>query len=364
MLAFIEANDFRNFAKFSLELSPKFNVISGLNGSGKSTILESIYFLSLARSFRTHVTNHVIQYQKNTTVVSGVIRDSNNLKVNVGVQKKRNGETEIHVNGEASKTPISLAKLLPAILLNPDSYTLIHGGPVARRQFLNWAVFHVEQSFISIWKNFHRCLKQRNTALKTGLSVTEVQFWDKEFIELSLMLDKLYLNYVESLTPEVQDILRDLTNLDGISLEYYSGWNKAASLDNLLKESSFRERQQGYTLIGPHRADLKITFKGSSAQEILSRGEQKLLVFAMQLAQARLLDKIAGIKVVYLIDDLAAELDAAHRKKIIDFLISLDAQVFLTCLDPQQIYSELPLSDLKMFHVEHGVVKLLTVVNI
>lgn len=354
MLASIEANDFRNFANLSLELSPKFNIISGLNGSGKSSILESVYFLALARSFRTHVTNHVIQYQKNATVVSGIIKDRNNLKVNAGIQKKRHGETEIHINGESSKSPIALAKLLPAILINPDSYILIHGGPTARRQFLNWAVFHVEQSFILIWKNFHRCLKQRNMALKTGLSISEIQFWDKEFIELSLILDQIYSSYIEKLTPEVQDILRDLTNLDGISLEHYPGWDKSASLEHLLKESSFRERQQGYTLIGPHRADLKITFKGTSAQEILSRGEQKLLVFAMQLAQARLLDKIAGIKVIYLIDDLAAELDAAHRKKIIDFLISLDAQVFLTCLDAQQIYPDLGLSDLKMFHVEHG----------
>src|SRR5437667_11143724 len=107
MLAFIEANDFRNFTQFSIEPSPQFNLIYGLNGSGKSSILEAIYLLALARSFRTHLTAHVVQDQKALTTVFGAIKDTNNLKIAVGVQKMRAGGIDIHINGEAAKTSIS-----------------------------------------------------------------------------------------------------------------------------------------------------------------------------------------------------------------------------------------------------------------
>jgi len=354
MLVFIEAKDFRNFAQFSIEPSPRFNIICGLNGSGKSSVLEAVYFLALARSFRTHLTTHIIQHQKALTTVFGTIKNDSSLKTAVGIQKARSGGTEIHINGELSKTAISLAKILPTILINPDSYELIHGGPNARRHFLNWGAFHVEQSFISIWRSFQRCLKQRNTALKMELPLREVQFWDNEFVNLSLALDQIYLGYVEKLIPEVQSIIVSLTDLEGLSLEYYSGWSHQDSLEYLLKNNSAREQQQHCTLFGPHRADLKINFKGAPAQEILSRGEQKLLIFALQLAQAKLLNKMVGTKAIYLIDDMAAELDASHRKKIVDFLISLDAQVFLTCLEPKQLSFDIPSEELKMFYVEHG----------
>lgn len=353
MLIFIEANDFRNLSHFSFEPSSGFNLIFGSNGSGKSSILESIYFLSLMRSFRTSLTTSIISNKMPLTTVFGSIRDKNNLTASIGVQKTRSSSTEIHLNGESVKTAIPLAKLLPIILINPDSYSLIHDGPLIKRQFLNWALFHVEPSFFLTWKNFQRCLKQRNTALKKGLSLKETQLWDKEFVEFSLVLDGMYLKYTEELSRETQNILAQLTTIRGLSLEYYSGWNKGKSLESLLRENFLREQQYGYTLAGPHRGDLKIKFNNTPVSEVFSRGEQKLLIFAMHLAQANLLNKIAAVKSVYLIDDIAAELDATHRKTIVEFLISLEAQVFLTCLELEQV-SEIPSSNLKRFHVEHG----------
>jgi DNA replication and repair protein RecF len=354
MLLSIEANNFRNFTNFSLKPSKNFNLIFGLNGSGKSSLLESIYFLALARSFRTHLTNPVVTHQKSATTIFGSVKDENDLTLVMGIQKARNGNTEIHFNGELIKTSVPIAKKLPIILINPDSYCLIHEGPLVRRQFLSWALFHVEQSFISIWRNFQKCLKQRNMALKQGLPVNEIQLWNKEFIQLGLSLDQMYAEYVEKLAPEIEYILKQLTNINGISIKYYSGWNKEKSLETLLKENFFREQQQGHTLVGPHRSDLKIKFNESAASEILSRGEQKLLIFAMYLAQANLLNKLAGVKSIYLIDDIAAELDSGHRKRIIEFLTSLDAQVFLTCLEREQLFIDLPKEGLKMFHVEQG----------
>ncbi len=145
--------------------------------------------------------------------------------------------------------------------------------------------------------------------------------------------------------------------MDDVRLSYYRGWDKKQALAEVYDKQRERDIQQGFTGSGPHRADLRIRYRGTNAAETLSRGQQKLVVCALRVAQGYLLSEIAGRECLYLIDDLPAELDAAHRQALCGLLERMGCQVMATCIHPDDLmgcWSDD--TDLAMFHVEHGVV--------
>jgi len=127
------------------------------------------------------------------------------------------------------------------------------------------------------------------------------------------------------------------------------------NLATLLAENWNRDQERGYTQLGPHRADLRVKHGAVPADELLSRGQKKLVVCALKLSQVALLRE-AGRDCVLLVDDLASELDAVSRQRLIAYLAASGAQVFITCIEPGAVLPALDGTgaDFKMFHVEHG----------
>jgi len=350
----LKATNFRNFTSFDLEPCLNFNLIYGDNGSGKTSILEAIYFLSLGRSFRSHLINRVIHYDTHSLTVFGTVQTVNQVNLNVGIEKTKTGKLKVKVGNEITNSVAELAKSLPLQLINPDSYSLLTEGPRPRREFIDWGVFHVEHSFYPIWQRFHRALKQRNAALQKDLSQAHVQAWDSELIPAALELAQLRRVYLDNLIPIVNEFLVDLIELPDLSISYQAGWHVNDKLEEVLAKSFLRDKALGYTQHGPQRADIIIKMNGIPVQDILSRGEQKLLVCALRLAQGELLQKLTGKTCIYLLDDLAAELDSNHRQRVIDLLTKFQAQVFITAVDANTLGDILKYHPHKMFHVEHN----------
>lgn len=356
-LTHLKVNQLRNLSPLSIEPGASFNLIYGQNGSGKTSILEAIYFLSLGRSFRTNLATHLIHYQAETLTVWGVAEDEDGISIATGIEKKRQGKTRIKMGNEMSASVADLARSLPLQLINPDSYRLLNEGPRQRREFLDWGLFHVEHSFFPLWQRFQRVLKQRNASLQQNLSSNQVKAWDGELVNVAKEISALRREFIKKLTPVVFSVLKDLIHLEDLTLTYYQGWSEEKGLDAILDQNFQRDSSLRYTQYGPQRADLRIKINQHPVQDILSRGEQKLLVIALRLAQGILLRQITAKKCLYLLDDLAAELDPERRQCIMRVLSDLEAQVFITAveLDPLQAIAEDKKA--KMFHVEHGVVE-------
>jgi len=350
----LKANNFRNLIDLNLEFSPQLNFIYGVNGSGKSSILEAIYFLSLGRSFRSHLSNRIIHYDATEFTIFGSLLSP--TPISIGLEKSRAGKTRIKVGNDEVASIAELAKILPVQLINPDSYQLLNAGPKERRQFLNWGTFHVEPSFFPLWQRFQRVLKQRNVAIQSRSSINQIKIWDIELVSSSLELDSLRKNYVQQLTPLVSKLLEDLIELKGLTIDYQPGWDEELGLKESLDKAIHRDLALGYTQYGPHRADVTIKINNIPAGDVLSRGEQKLLVCALQLAQGLLLKQLINKRCVYLLDDLAAELDKDRQERIATVLRQLEAQVFLTAVDINALQGLADKSDMKMFHVKQGMV--------
>jgi DNA replication and repair protein RecF len=356
-LSRLKAVNFRNFSSLSLELSPSFNLIYGFNGSGKTSILEAIYFLGLGRSFRSHLSSRVISYEAESFSVFSTIETSSQVPLTIGIEKSSHHKIQIKIANQKNSSVADLAKTFPLLLINPESYELIEAGPKRRRQFLDWGVFHVEHEYFSLWQRYQRALKQRNAALQSHISLNQINAWNIDLNTLSIRLTDMRRRYLEKLFPFIKTILSELIDLCDLSITFQQGWNEEHNLSYLLEMNLMKDRAQGYTQFGPHRADIVLKIKKCPVQDVLSRGERKLLVIAMLLAQGILLRTQTEKSCVYLLDDLAAELDVNRKEKIMKVLAELKTQVFITAVDENHFLGLKNSSGNKLFHVKQGVVK-------
>lgn len=345
----------RNLGDIDMRPAPGINLITGDNGSGKTSLLEGIHILGMGRSFRTQHLKHAINHTADALTIHG--RLSGDPPTPLGVRRQRNvSELEIRMAGEPLSRISYLVESLPLQLINPDAFRLLEGAPSARREFLDWGVFHVKREFLDIWKRVRRALKHRNALLRHGrIDAQTISAWEHELIQWSERLDGLREAYVSRFVPVFEETLAELLPLPGLSLQYHRGWDRKRSLSEVLERGRDSDRQMGFTQQGPQRADLRIRLEQRPAVETLSRGQQKLVVSAMKLAQGRILESATGRTCTYLIDDLPAELDAEHRRGFCRWLERMQCQVFITSVERQAL-AEYWASDtsVSMFHVKHG----------
>lgn len=356
----LEISGVRNLETVRLRDLDKRNIFFGDNGSGKTSLLESIHVLGLGRSFRTRLFKSVIQNEKEDCVVFCSAYESNNAgRYPVGVRRSRQSVPEVRVQGRDVASLAELAALFPLQLINSDAFTLLEGPPRVRRQFLDWGVFHVEHGFHAAWRGAKRCLKHRNSLLRHGkMAAQDLRLWTRELTMAAECVDDYRQAYAVEFIRVFDALVGDLTGMTGQKVEYWRGWPNDLSLEQALDASLERDKQRGFTTIGPHKADMRITKDDRLASEYLSRGQEKLLICALKLAQAAVFEELTGRKCIFLIDDLPAELDVHHRRVLCHYLEELDCQVFITCIDRVDLANQWrsPKS-IKWFHVEHGEIK-------
>ena len=340
----------RNLKPVKLDFA-QLNVIYGDNGSGKTSVLEAIHYLALGRSFRTHLASRVINYDSDDFILFG--RTQGHA---IGLQRFRQGDVTIKIDGQKAKKLTELLDHLPLQLITPESFDLLTGGPKNRRQFVDWGVFHMEPDFFAIWNRCKRLLKQRNSLLKRKASYKEISYWDRELVQYSQQLSELRNRYINSFNGVLQGIIeRFLPDIE-ITVSYSQGWDKKSDLTQLLEKNYPRDLALGYTTAGPHKADLRLRCGKIPVDDALSRGQLKLLVCALRIAQGVHLNTQVDKQTIYLVDDLSSELDQQKRQVLIDQLVDTNAQLFLSVIESDQIKQQTSKYQTKMFHVEHGVI--------
>ena len=345
----------RNLEQADIIECGQVNIFTGLNGSGKTSLLEAIYILARGKSFRSARLNAVINHLATRCVVFGECETPEGL-FTLGVMRSRGQQQLFKINGIPVYAASQLAEILPLQLIHADTFSLLEGGPRARRQFLDWGVFHVEQDFLPLWRRAQKALKHRNALLRHAkIKREEIAPWENELVFCAEAIDHLRSRYVDRLKPLFLATLESLADLPGVTLDYKRGWPDGLGLSQALQRDAQRDALQGTTHSGPHRADLDIRVDGHPADEVLSRGQEKLLVCALRIAQGQLLNRLTGKTCLYLVDDLPAELDLPRRQALCRQLTSINSQVFVTATDPASFTGCWPeRTGTRWFHVEHG----------
>lgn len=346
-------NNIRNIQSANLELDPGVNLFVGANGSGKTSLLEAVYFLGSGRTFRSGSVDPLISRDQTECTVFGVVQDHTGQKTQLGVQRARDGSREIRRNGVTVVRASELARCLPTLVLGPNTIDLLTGPPEGRRQFLNWGVFHVEPSFAALWEQASRSLRQRNELLRTpGVRAGELQVWDQQLGQYGDSIHEKRTQYFKDFESAFSAVADSLSGLSDVRCVYNKGWEGEEGLKAALSRQAGSDLNRGYTQSGYHRADLRLSVAGEMAARVCSRGELKVLAWSLLLTQGKVFRERTGAEVVYLVDDLVSELDASHRRRVCDFLTRSGGQVLVTGIDRYQLDDcfNTPL----VFHVEQG----------
>ena len=378
-------HNFRNLINASTDLHSQLNFFIGDNGSGKSSLLESLFYLGHGKSFRTSKLDSLATHEQPQFSVS--VKNSKNSQL--GLSRNINSAlTKIKIDGQFQSRLSVLAQNIAIQIVTPESFKLFFGGPKERRKFVDLGMFHVKHDFSSQWKEFNRVLKQRNACIRLNKNTVKpddmLSYWTKQFCLLSIDVAKVRGKYVADLITELDEwlsiLLPDLKNR--VSVQYLQGWSQKKRLEDVLEQNYERENNFGYSLYGAHKFDVRFLLDKQSLETQLSRGQQKLFLLALTFAQSRLIARVNRVKPILLIDDIGAELDVNSRKLLSKAIDMLNCQVLITAIDidvlqpffDYNVSLEEPsitakesfdlnntknIEKYKVFHVKHGKISLM-----
>lgn len=350
-IQWLHVRDVRNLSDVTIEPAPGLNLVYGPNGSGKTALLEAIYFLGRCRSFRTGAIKRVIRYQQSELQVSAKLRLAQQSPVATGVERSRTALIIRYDNRTVRKVS-EQAALIPVITIIPESHRLVSGSPVYRRRWLDWAMFHVKPGYIDSWRDYHKALKQRNSLLRANRN-EQLGAWEQAMWIAAKDMTEQRTTFINELAEAMIDAARCLQIPDTV-LEYDCGWQADVDLDRFLAEQREGDIERGTTRQGLHRSDMTLRQDGKEVGHFYSRGQIKLCIIALSLALDSVFRSRMGRRPVILADDLPAELDENGLQRVLGTLSEQENQVFITTT------SQLPVAARqadKMFHVEQGRVR-------
>ncbi len=355
MLSEITIRNVRNITNESLMPTTGINLLVGPNGSGKTSVLEAIHLLALGRSFRSRTLKNAIQFDKQQLqVIAKTVQN----KMPIGLQYGVQAGLEIRFNNAPLKKLSDLATQLPLQLIPANSHQFFEQGPRFRRQLLDWGLFHVEPSFNFHWQAYKKVLQQRNAAIRQKMSFNEIQLWDQHLVEHGNQITNLRKKRLETILEQFEFYFKLVCpqfENSVMALKYKTGWSKENTLEESIKSNLQRDYQLGYTRSGAHAADWAFKINEYDANDIFSRGQQKLFFLALCMAQIKSSESANKLKGILLIDDLSSELDESHMQIILRELSKMPVQIFISSTEStiQQQVKKTG-EDHTLFHVKQG----------
>ncbi len=329
----LSLENFRCFEKIELIFNDSVNLITGENGCGKTSILESLQIISTGKSFRSSRTVNIRKDLCDYFLISSCIQDKSGY-FNIGLQRNHKDVT-LRINGKNAERFSEATRKLSILSFNSDTFNLIDGESSYRRRFIDWWLFYAHDNFHHEWLNYQRILKQRNSCLRNDVDMLD--YWDYSLSQSGELINN-YREYAFNLIyQEFNYIDKIFYKNNNFSWSYFSGWSKEKSLLDALTQNRQKDIYYGYTSVGPHRADIRILTKNKNVKEILSRGQKKKLILLMLSALATSYKNFLHESPIFMLDDFPSELNSSHRQIILEKILSLGGQVFFTALEQTEL---------------------------
>ncbi|MCU0663352.1 MAG: DNA replication/repair protein RecF [Myxococcota bacterium] len=329
--------DLRNLTSVDMVPHPRFNVIAGRNGMGKTNLLEAIYLLGALRSFRTATRAELLRHGHQAARVLGIFGGpAAGLRCEVLLSDK---SRRIRVDDKALSCVSEHFHRLPMVLFHPATMSLVSSGPETRRRFLDRALFQADPTYPQLFSDYAKALVSRNRLLRgSTLDRRSLVPYDEQLARLGTRLSERRRWLLGRLSPMFEETFCDLSGglIAKCSLPR-DDWHDVEQVMAMLRERYAVDTARGYTTAGPHAQDMDIVFGGQSARRYASQGQQRLLALSLKISEVRALTEATGRIPILLLDDVSSELDRERNQQLFSFLRSAGGQVFITTTHVEHI---------------------------
>lgn len=330
----VELTDFRNYEQQTIGFQPGLNLVVGLNGQGKTNLLEAIHALSVMGSHRAGQSAALVRHGQERALVRAD-GFSRSRPVHLDLEVKRSGGMRMLIN----KVPLERARdagtALATILFSPEDLALTKGGPEERRRFLDQIAVRLRPLAGQERHEFERVLRQRNGVLKAAHSsataLSTLDTWDEQLVRTGAAVVQARLDVLARLRPTAEKRHAEVAgNERPPGFAYLASWAQEipdydgipSLLEAAIKASRSKDVERGVTTSGPHRDDLEIMLAAVEARTFASQGEQRSLALSLRLAERDLVAEARGEDPILLLDDVFSELDDTRREKLAELVFS------------------------------------------
>lgn len=351
----IEYSNFRNLIDNKISFNEYVNIFVGKNGQGKTNLLESIYLISLTKSFKTNRLNNIIAFEKDYfNIKSNLIKNNYSYDLNFSyVNNKKN----ILINNNSINKFKDIIGLLNVILFVPEDMMLLKSSPSNRRRLMDIELSKIYPNYLISLSSYLKILKQRNILLKDiNLDKDLISVYDEQLIKYGLIINKYRIDFFNDVVVLMQEIYQEISNSnDFISIEYLSNINKKNTYLDNMKISLERDLVFKQTHIGIHRDDFIILINNKEAASFASQGEQRTIILSLKLALIKYVKNKTGEYPILLLDDVMSELDDFRQYNLMKILNN-KVQTFITTTSLNNINNEFMINR-KVFSIDNGLIK-------
>lgn len=342
----LRLENFRNYERLELELEDGLNFFHGPNGSGKTSVLEAVSYLAVARSLKGASDNEVIRWGQQGFGVGADAR-SDETSITIVLKHVRGGGKRVTVDGTALSRLSDIVGILRVAWFCPEDTWVTKGGPGERRRLLDMTLCQLDAGYLRTLADYRRTLRQRNEALLAWTPDAEadriVDVWTERLVEYGSKVIAARLAFLPRFSAAVARVHQHVAGGGELSLAYRGNVVSSNDSDALAGEKTVEtladqhelvepvrerfhdalervsedERRRGFTLVGPHRGDLEVRLDGRVLRQFGSQGQHRTAAIALKLGEASVLDE-EGHGVIVLLDDILSELDAARGEALVE----------------------------------------------
>ena len=321
----LRVHNVRSHKEYLIEFSPEVTIITGANGSGKTSLLEAVY-LSLQGTSFTGSDKDMLQKEAPWWKIEAILQtpedtpgeyhDFQTRIVKFDSEKPLSKKQFVIDSKTTARIPAKYK--YPVVLFDPDDLRLLNGSPTRRRQFIDRFISQLNPLYGPVLRKYERALKQRNNLLKAAIVHDDQLFaWNVALAEHGAYIIEQRIAFIERINSNLGSRYNEIAGKDDdVTIHYshtYVGDVKQKLLNDLHAHLQ-RDQYLGNTSVGPHRHDVIFSINTSPALSIASRGEVRTIVLALKFLEVEIIESITGKRPIILLDDVFSELDASRQQ--------------------------------------------------